>query len=138
MKKELKDYLHLYLGCEAQFKYTMRENDFELRIGKIIALYKNGIVDACDLRTNHNGIVYHNYKQDIIKPILRPLSDMTEDERNQFESSKVFVKATPVHQVGNMQWTPETFKYLLSIGIDLFGLINDGLAIDKTTLIPTP
>jgi hypothetical protein len=119
--KNIKDYLHLYLGCEIQslsggtMIYTLTG------IGRKQALFS-------DRYGNEMWLAENDYK-----PILRPLSSMTEDEKQEYEATRVFVRATPVHQIGNMQWTPETFKYLLSKHFDLFGLIEAGLAIDKTT-----
>jgi hypothetical protein len=129
MEKRIEDYLHLYLGCDVESTGGKR--------GKLIwTSYQD---TACVVYENDDPrgrVGYKNY----FKPILRPLSDMTEDEKVEFEATKVFVLATPVHHVGNMQWTPETFRWLLSKQFDLFGLIESGLAInikdvaDKTTL----
>ena len=52
-----------------------------------------------------------------IKPILRPFSSLTEEEKNQLVNFQ------------SKQW-----MYLLELGIDLFGLIESGQAIDSTTL----
>jgi hypothetical protein len=35
---------------------------------------------------------------------------------------------------GKYEWKPEQFTYCLSKGFDLFGLIEQGLAIDKALL----
>jgi hypothetical protein len=50
---------------------------------------------------------------------------MTEEERN-----KVEFALTP----SGYKYSPETFLWLLSKHFDLFGLIEAGLAIDKTKL----
>lgn len=59
MKQELKDYLHLYIGCEAELTY-----DTESFVK----------VMTCDHVKKCCG------RDDWMKPILRPLSDMTEME----------------------------------------------------------
>ena len=64
-----------------------------------------------------------------IKPILRPLSDMTEDEN---ENAQKIVDAGGWGYEAAI--AAELTVYLLSIGIDLFGWIDAGLAIDKTKL----
>ena len=70
MKKELKDYLHFYLGCEVWDLYNE----------------KKGVLFGVDLNTSgmDNVKVLHNVVWDLkyenIKLILRPLSDITEEE----------------------------------------------------------
>ena len=103
--KDIKDYLNLYLG--------------------------SAIIDASD----GNFIVCESLDADFLKYllesqrlkdfrlVLRPLSDMTSKEN--------------LTHMDNSKWGPYTaieFKWLLSEGFDLFGLIEAGLAIDKTTL----
>ena len=120
--KKLKDHLHLYLGCEALVEgYTNRKYPFNYR----------GIINYQLLL--ESGQHYSSVKA--IKPILRPLSDMTEEEAREGEIWGVW------HDVNLMgeDWdtfgfSPHNFKHLLSKGFDLFGLIEAGLAIDKTTL----
>lgn len=148
MEKNIKDYLHLYLGCECLGNdgkpYTLKPSHFPSN-------WKEGI----------NG---H-------KPILRPLSDMTEEEFSEcvllhfgienrdvvfgtinkierYSEPKMltnFGTALPyrcskdgIHVMTGTLSTnslnPQQFKYMLSKHFDLFGLIPDGLAIDKTTL----
>jgi hypothetical protein len=104
MEKDIKDYLHLYLGCECLGNngkpYTLKPSHFPSN-------WKEGI----------NG---H-------KPILRPLSDMTEEEKKDYNNRK--------QRKGHMaQVHAYNTLWLLSKHFDLFGLITDGLAIDKTTL----
>ena len=112
MKKELKDYLHLYLGCE-----VLVEGD----IRKLITIYLNGYVEV-----NYNDIGGQEFPINEIKPILRPLSDMTEDEEYDYWKLKG----------GNAsnEFQGETTLFLLSKYFDIFGLIEADLAIDKTTL----
>ena len=158
MKKELKDYLHLFLGCKikaiAKWRnysingmYTLNTailNDFEvnLRSGKIIC-----------------------------KPILRPLSDMTEKEAIevfkmvslldlsdcQFEFGENYTTWINANLNGRVidsinflgdniemmnndgTYSPlnpiaPVHQYYLSKHFDLFGLIESGLAINSTTL----
>jgi hypothetical protein len=155
---QLKDILHYYLGCEVEYDGIL--NGKELRsealankhdvfyIPKVTAQEgkKNGFLK--EVRYNKSGFavcyVGNKAKKGYwgngvnIKLVLRPLSDMTEEEKKEYEATRVFVRATPVHQVGNMQWTPATFHYLLSKHFDLFGLIDSGQAISKSTSTPNP
>lgn len=69
--------------------------------------------------------------------VLRPLSDMTEDELQ--ECGNMIYDFSNDPELNNFKWkdfeiglAPEQFVYLLSKGFDLFGLIPSGLAIDNT------
>ena len=65
----------------------------------------------------------------VVKPILRPLSDMTEPEemevQNMVDQMGVGYSATHGAQITG---------FLLSRHFDLFGWIESGLAIDKTKI----
>lgn len=123
--KDIKDYLHLYLGCDCMMTRNSYHAVHQLRLSSDTPFKLTG--QLSDYFSDSKTMAE-------CKPILRPLSDMTEEEEKEYEATRVFVRATPVHQVGNMQWTPETFRYLLKQGFDLFNLIPEGLAIDKTKL----
>lgn len=116
--KDIKDYLHFYLGCEA---VTVKSKP-EIITGHIIDLV--------------NGNFYH------AKPILRPLSDMTEDELQEcgnlvydFSDDKSGLGLND-HRWEDFQTLlcAEQFHWLIKRHFDLFDLITDGLAIDKTKL----
>jgi hypothetical protein len=158
MQKEIKDYLHLYLGCDTNYGLLEGIRD----------QYAYTIVSGKD---TIRGNVWD------IKPILRPLSDMTDSELIEFAKihnsdiewymqdglcigrenigvqqhfyfdDELFFTAEICNnifgqesegdtQISNI--TPfETTRLLLSKHFDLFGLIEAGLAIDKTTLTHT-
>lgn len=68
--KQLIDYLHFYLGCDLKT---------DTGVVKLIAVQKE-VIPCTDYRVIClNGNVTHELKGEF-KPILRPLSDMTEDE----------------------------------------------------------
>lgn len=123
-KLELKDYLHLYLGCEViSESYKITEDKPERLI--CIHWYFNSKYDRSTVSITHRGsqIVIET---EFIKPILRPLSDMQQDEKH--ELNKILNKykdAAPA--------TIEAFRvhYMLSKHFDLFQLIENNLAIDK-------
>ncbi len=104
MKKEIKDYLHLYLGCKVVFNEKLKA---------VIT---------------HKLLADNLVPKEKLKPILRPLSDMTEDEDQEFEYIR-YKKDLSIYEGTAMQTA-----YLLSKNFDLFGLIESGLAIDATTL----
>jgi hypothetical protein len=112
--KEIKDYLHLYLGCKIVFN-----DDMVWILSGVHRFYAIldggafGVIKVTDYST--------------IKPILRPLSNMTEDEIMEWR----LINAGS--QMPTIQQSAEEVKHLLSKHFDLFGLIEAGLAIDATS-----
>lgn len=122
--KDIKYYLHLYIGCQAEFT--------SLGGGKNIMKL-----------TGHDCDYQHADSKWYPKPILRPLSDMTEEEKMEYKAKFNGMDSTnilPEIRAGRLinfhlnSKSPYEVIYLLSKGFDLFGLIESGLAIDKTTL----
>jgi len=176
MENKIEDYLHLYLPIAVELNnggskvynrvaVAVGNTDDEfryvtLRLGKGKKSFTHSILLA---------------EPDRIKPILRPLIDMTEEEmkdvlimhfhesgRDVAAQSIVSVKKKHevkmaskygtgipyiVYNESNIphsddvlsfsELNADQFIYLLSRGFDLFGLIEAGLAIDKTTLPTT-
>jgi hypothetical protein len=152
----IKDYLPFYLGCDV------------LRPDGRTILKMIGISGTIIEFENPLGQeeMYGDAKK--AKPILRPLSDMTDDEiieiaANIFlvtphliefslEEIKTFIVKNEMFVVGaaedeyeensvsvlGYEFSPTSFflltQFLLSKHFDLFGLIEAGLAIDKTKL----
>ncbi len=121
--KELKNYLHLYLGCRVlrpDMKTVLTISGIS---GSVIHFLEEG-----------KGETYGSVS--LAKPILRKLSSITEEEyifckkkgwadgaANKFS----YTSAISVYE-------PDEFLYLLSLHIDLFNLIPESLAIDASTL----
>ncbi len=140
MKKELKDYLHLYIGCkmEYEYKFTTKEGS-ELRKARLNYVGINGVVYFVDLTAiNKNGEISSTgtFRLNIrdVKPILRPLSDMTEDEKESIGRGAWHHDYYP--EISDSEFDCEEVRLMLSMYFDLFGLIESGLAIDQTTLTP--
>lgn len=126
MEKKIENYLHLYLWCECEWQHHADTG--------------RGIIEESDI-SNLKKIVY-------IKPILRPLSNMTVEEictifnetfvpsfatdNIKALSGSLFGLHNFLSKYGNFDSIPE----LLKLGFDLFGLIDAGIAIDSTTLKP--
>lgn len=120
MKKELKKYLPFYLGCEVKLKEGL---------GALCLVGTLGS-DSQKYHVLRNAMSFgqpFDFVED--KLILRSLSDMTEEEY--WEADKLQM---PIKEFGEYQFSAEQYHYLLSKHFDLFGLIDAGLAIDKTTL----
>lgn len=66
-------------------------------------------------------------------PLLRPMSNMTEEEREEFR----IIGGVMSHNPQNDSWaisafTPEAYDWLLAHHFDFRGLIEKGLAIEAT------
>jgi hypothetical protein len=104
-EKKIEDYLHFYIGCMIIFG---------------------------DEPNNHYPLDFRaiqKFKGEF-KIVLRPLSDMNIVEKGYYKSLGSDTGTT----FGDYILQAERTKYLLSKGFDLFGLIDSGLAISKTTL----
>jgi hypothetical protein len=165
MNKHLRDYLHFYLGCEAEVK---RKNDNQPHIGRICEITKDSnhgdwvdvrfenVITVTSMNWERSTSNFHHYfiGYDSIRPILRPLSDMTDEEIKQVAWLLHRFKPEDIRgkdNVGNIKVTnkspfyywinvrqhlnADTCIYLLSKGFDLFELIESGLAIDKTVYL---
>ena len=151
-EKNIKDYLHLYLGCEVdtniQGQYVHPYGNVSLE--KLTAENLFRILDTLD-RDVKNKETWDEDSDHYCKPLLRPLSDMTEEEREEFKNLCGLEKEDldcltefndrffdgqgssfgTAHLTNILQWAVGV-KYLLSKRFDLFGLIDAGNAIDKT------
>jgi hypothetical protein len=114
----IKDYLHLYLGCSAMFDNRI------WKINKIGA----GIVRLIRRDGSYGKWVECHYED--CQLILRPLSSMTEDEKKELDAIEKNGSSYPTVAYA----LAPCFAWLLSKHFDLFGLIDAGLAIDKTKL----
>lgn len=111
--KDLKSYLHLYVGTSCQFKIKNTGRMFTREL------------EASDID--------HFFKEEFYifaKPILRPLSDITHEEMGHIVDM-ASIMLVPSYELDRISAAQET-KYLLDRGFDLFGLIDDELAIDRT------
>ena len=130
--KEIKDYLPFYLGCQA--KVIFARNEAAPEIGELIEVGKNMAFVENDKHEYYECMPYE------VKPILRPLCDMTGEELIQYgkievPEMNVRFDLKGIREVAmHAYYEPETFRWLLSKSFDLFGLIEAGLAIDKTKI----
>lgn len=138
--KDIRDYLHLYLGCE-----VYDENPKDEKFRRYVLTGKE--------------LGYYEHRLHTIKPILRRLSSMTEDqaihlaklsewenhfrevrvERNSFNDRIITWQGAnesreSFNATGELFYCADQFQWLLKMGFDLFRLIGDGLAIDAETI----
>lgn len=131
MEKKIEDYLHLYLGCEISVNGT---GGYKL-IGLKPDIWNIAAFEVLNVIAEHDHFGEETFDiaeaegihSDDIKLILRPLSDMTEHEA-EFQSQAAWDGKPTI--IMNAEIT----KYLLSCSFDLFNLIENNLAIDKTQI----
>jgi len=143
MEKNIKYYLNFYFGCECEI------SDLTKRM--VLEGWEEG-------RTKIGGYLLDCMNDCTIKPILRKLCSMTEEER--LELDGIYARAVIIDdypfktKLSNGDWeiskstrsrlfmdsivSANMTQHLLSKGFDLFGLIESGLAIDKETLLTPP
>jgi hypothetical protein len=141
---KLEDYLHLYLGCEIDTPHgTATFKQYDLSENIVSADF--GIM----------GPEYRYFDISEVKPLLRPLYDMTtveavelvyaaegakaEFKMWQSEGTELYgftwqsdhYRKGQIHNTWFQEYEPEGTRYLLSKHFDLFGLIDAGLAIPR-------
>lgn len=144
--------LALYLGCEiALHRDVFRPDDFSVADHlNMMAVHQS----VEEVFVQGDELASMNVPVDLVKPILRPLSDMTDEEALQVAKEKY---PSPDRAYWHKEWGEIAvckgdlvsemkiedigqygFKHLLSRHIDLFNWIGDDLVIDATTLSPNP
>lgn len=116
--KEIKDYLHLYYGATIFYPET----------NETTTICWTHLLDV--FSTEKRG---EEYKPNL-KFALRPLSDITLEEMKMIEITDYDFMITNMKLGCEMNFTATQFNYMLSKHFDLFNLIPDGLAIDKTKI----
>ncbi len=122
MKKgSLTQYLHFYLNGKKAL-YALLPNDERIAITGIYKhdanWYVNYLVqDKTSVRCGETDTIM----LDVIKPILRPMSDMNAEEKERWG-----------RDVKSYQSYALRIKFFIDRYLDVFGLIKKGLAIDAT------
>lgn len=145
MNKKIEDYLHLYIGCE-----FLADGNRDTLAG--VHYHANGIFALLGRETESTTPEGWWVDNCDFKLLLRPLSSMTEEEKvrlalwefpnikeaeiskNDSDNASIcFRSETGMKCYLNFHHiSPESTRKLLKAGLDLFGLIESGLAIDKT------
>lgn len=135
MTKELKDYLPFYLGCECMI------GDLNWKPQNIAPEDRQMYTDPDFGKPIKSTIDLHAIQAfgHKMKPILRPLSDITEVEGT--DVCMILCETETCYN--NPRWLSgrlmgnlpaNLFTLLLKRGFDLFNLIPEKLAIDKTKM----
>lgn len=163
---EFKEVAHLYLGCLAKATYVTKDGDTDKDVPVELKNYRR--LESVGIAGDRRILMWvgGNLSASQHKPILRPLSDMTEEEAYSLIFSVDFYKRHEIEVTNisdnpwigisftvrydgkgrwwnktqrlNADFNPKQVGYLLSKHFDLFGLIQSGEAIDATTLNPNP
>lgn len=125
MKKELKDYLHLYIGSKVWTKVWTTHWSLNNGEPRALTVSINNLFDIL-------------YKYHDSKLILRPLSSMTEDDGLKIFGSKTkyLLYRKEAKELGADLWlfTANEYTELLKAGFDCHDLITNNLAIKAETL----
>lgn len=115
--KDIKDYLPFYLGCDVEYK------------GKIYSWFPENKphIELCSKIGKRVSYCLWNE----VNPILRPLSDMTESEKYNMLDPMMF-GLEKLLGTNKIEQAAELVNQLRKKGFDCDGLIEEGLAIDKT------
>jgi hypothetical protein len=130
-KTELKDVIHLYIGCLVQTDYRRRTESgkkMERCVGKLID------IDLL-VAEEHFGVQFkfHDKWNSVqlpiksIKPILRPLSDMTKVEKGYVDQYKNNYHGLSLSE--SLKVDADITRYLISRKFDMFGLLESEQAI---------
>lgn len=124
MNKKIEDYLPYYIGQEILVE---RCSFYMVHVMRIL---KGEVVKLTYKLAFHLEFA----KRAIVKLRLRPLSDMTKEEREIFgwQEDWIFEDKSDPNQPLKTTFLVWEFIDLLKMGFDLFGLIPTGLAVDKT------
>jgi len=123
---QLKDVIHLYLGCKGVTqKRTVELTGINL-MSELKLLWEGTESDMHGAASCAKDIYSAGFK-----PILRKLSDMTEEESYELE---MIGHELIINKVSTNEFHAARTAYLLSHHFDLFNLIESGQAIDKETL----
>jgi hypothetical protein len=110
MQRKIEHCLCLYLGC--------RTNK-----GKLIGINQQMVFT----QSENGNIAEHDTTQTefFVKPFLKKLSNLSVEE-----SSELIKMGFSIGRPQGYSFSPKAFLFLLSLHVDLFGLIESGLAID--------
>jgi hypothetical protein len=128
MKTKLKDVIHFYIGCEVRVPKEINEAEKTFLSG-IYTKMINPDEDDClrfQVCTINDTILW--LELDEVKLVLRKLPALTAAEAKNIGFN------FPIHESYNPDKFPllsRQWAYLASRGIDLFGLIETGQALEK-------
>lgn len=141
MQKDLKDYIHYYIGCRCLNTWFTPDDDC-YNAGWKLEGYCPNDVKAFRLENETDYT-----RTDSIKPILRKLDSLSDEEKIVFynlfptqdnitDSQRIDAVTHWLEEEGADKyfWAITQFHWLLKQGFDLFSLIDNQLAVDEKIL----
>jgi len=112
LQEKVEPYLPFYIGCDTNK-------------GKLIGIGKQVV----ETESEDNQIIVHDIEADdfSVRPRLIRLSSLSGAE-----SQELIRLGFSIGRPKGYSFAPEAFLYLLSLHVDLFGLIDKGLAEEKS------
>jgi hypothetical protein len=104
---KIQDYLHLYFGCPCIFRYGPTGE------------WKDGFIKEVALQRVRHGAPYE------VKPILRPLSDMTEEEMKELYQI-VFDRPFLGNNITHREIGKKEERWVLWSGVERLFIYRDG------------
>ncbi len=122
MITKFKDVAHLYIGCKLQTSEG---------IGTFNVLYTPGTVKPEEsIPIGCYDLVKSEWRFDEVKPILKRFSDLTQKDADALGWADLeSLKELFYNDAALDQFTAYEFLYLVSHGVDIFNLIDNGEAI---------
>ena len=118
---------------------TLSIQDFALYLGapcEIVAAglmaSEIGVIEAVSAQRGSVRSQGLYFPPEQVKPILRPLSSLTESEKDELWHVNFSRGVREMDSLYNGIGTPEIWRWLLAHHFDLFGWIEQNLAIDAT------
>jgi len=130
---ELKEYIQHYFG--SAFKYTYGNNEV---VWGILSIYNNWGMTCGDDLLDKEWFEIELYSKKYpgnFQFILTRREDMTEDQKREYDLLCLKIESTFEENIIIID-TPLSLIYLFKNSIDVFGLIDKGLAIDSKSLEP--
>ena len=122
--KKIKDYLHLYIPCRC----IRTDTNQEMLLVGIDNHGENWHPD--DKCVKFEGALWKwSDVERLIKPVLRPLSNIQPDEDKECNNIMFGDYAEKFKGKNIIHYEGEKIKYLLKKGFDVFGLIDANLAV---------
>lgn len=118
----------IYLDLCARLPYGVKI-DYK---GKLYTLWLPYIEDAKTIALGGQYSRGYDMRSVIIKPYLRPISSLTQEERDKFCDIGGVISHRPDGKLYLVAYFPEALDYLNSIHADYRGMIEKGLAIEVT------
>ncbi len=132
METELKDVIHLYLGCE--FMANTQDDDMPIDyVGKLLRIDKTDKECVVTIGEYEYYVYSDVLDEDDIKPILRYISDITESEQEDWNKISTPIGEMAIESAMQIHWA-KRLNFYRSIGLDCDGLLESGQAINKLTL----